>query len=107
MPGRSSVALAGAGGDDPIFERHADYAAQVATQLKAVGVAWRSTPATKDEREIRDTPMQKVPFLLVVGDKEPRRARERRTRGKEKTKTWVRPIRGKDHELIADKSPGL
>ena len=55
----------------PISERHAEYANKVAAQLKAVGV--RVEVDARNEKmnaKIREHAMQKVPFLLVVGDKE-------------------------------------
>ena len=55
----------------PIAERHVDYANKVADQLKAAGV--RVDVDARNEKmnaKIREHAMQKVPFLLVVGDKE-------------------------------------
>jgi threonyl-tRNA synthetase len=94
----------------PIAERHADYAHKVAAQLKAIGV--RVEVDARNEKmngKIREHAMQKVPFLLVVGDKEAEAGKVNvRTRGKEKTEDmpaadFVEKIR----KLIAEKSPGL
>jgi len=94
----------------PISERHADYANRVAAQLKAVGV--RVDVDARNEKmnaKIREHAMQKVPFLLVVGDKEAEAGKVNvRTRGKEKTEDmsageFVEKIK----QLIADKRPGL
>jgi threonyl-tRNA synthetase len=94
----------------PISERHADYANKVADQLKAIDV--RVHVDARNEKmnsKIREHAMQKVPFLLVVGDKEAEAGKVNvRTRGKEKTEDmpaveFVEKIR----KLIADKSPGL
>jgi threonyl-tRNA synthetase len=94
----------------PISERHADYANKIASQLKAVGV--RVEVDARNEKmnaKIREHAMQKVPFLLVVGDKESEAGKVNvRTRGKEKTEDmlatdFVEKIR----KLIADKSPAL
>src|SRR5271170_5423961 len=55
----------------PIAERHVEYAEKVASQLKAAGV--RVHVDSRNEKmnaKIREHAMQKVPFLLVVGDKE-------------------------------------
>src|SRR6185312_202149 len=55
----------------PISERHAAYAEQVAEKLKAAGV--RVHVDARNEKmnaKIREHTIQKVPFLLVVGDKE-------------------------------------
>jgi len=94
----------------PISERHAEYANQVAAQLKAVGV--RVDVDARNEKmnaKIREHAMQKVPFLLVVGDKEAEAGKVNvRTRGKEKTEDM--PAAGfveKIKKLIAEKSPGL
>ncbi len=94
----------------PISERHADYANKVADQLKAIGV--RVNVDARNEKmnaKIREHAMQKVPFLLVVGDKEAEAGKVNvRTRGKEKTEDilaaeFVEKIR----KLIAEKSPRL
>jgi threonyl-tRNA synthetase len=94
----------------PISERHAEYANKVAAQLKAVGV--RVDVDARNEKmnaKIREHAMQKVPFLLVVGDKEAEAGKVNvRTRGKEKTEDmgaadFVEKIKG----LISEKSPGL
>ncbi len=55
----------------PIADRHAEYAQKVADQLKAEGV--RVEIDDRSERlpaKIRDAQMQKIPYMLVVGDKE-------------------------------------
>ncbi len=94
----------------PISERHAEYANKVADQLKAVGV--RVEVDARNEKmnaKIREHALQKVPFLLVVGDKEAESGKVNvRTRGKEKTEDmlateFVEKIR----KLIADKSASL
>ncbi|MGH9545021.1 MAG: threonine--tRNA ligase [Terriglobales bacterium] len=94
----------------PISERHAEYANKVAAQLKEVGV--RVHVDARNEKmnaKIREHAMQKVPFLLVVGDKEAEAGKVNvRTRGKEKTEDmpaaeFVQKIR----KLIAEKGAGL
>src|ERR1700690_3784168 len=94
----------------PISERHAEYANKVAAELKAVGV--RVHVDSRNEKmnpKIREHAMQKVPFLLVVGDKEAEAGNVNvRTRGKEKMEDmpaveFVEKIR----KLIAEKNPGL
>ena len=91
----------------PISERHAEYANKVAAQLKAIGV--RVEVDARNEKmnaKIREHAMQKVPFLLVVGDKEAEAGKVNvRSRGKEKTEDmlaaeFVEKIR----KLIAEKS---
>jgi len=94
----------------PISERHADYANKIASQLKAVGV--RVDVDARNEKmnaKIREHAMQKVPFQLVVGDKEAEAGRVNvRTRGKEKTEDMpVEEFMQKVRKVIAEKSPGL
>ncbi|MFZ5823249.1 MAG: threonine--tRNA ligase [Bacillota bacterium] len=55
----------------PITDRHHGYAAQVVEQLKAAGLRVELDPRNeKIGYKIREAEMQKVPFILVVGDKE-------------------------------------
>jgi threonyl-tRNA synthetase len=55
----------------PISDRHLDYARQVREQVKAAGLR-----VDLDERQekigykIREAQLQKVPYMLVVGDRE-------------------------------------
>ena len=55
----------------PIADRHLEYAEQVKAQLAAAG--FRATIDGRNERmnaKIRDAQLQKVPYMLVVGDRE-------------------------------------
>jgi threonyl-tRNA synthetase len=55
----------------PIADRHIEYAEELSAKLKAAGV--RVDVDDRGERmgaKIRDAQMQKVPYMLVVGDKE-------------------------------------
>ena len=55
----------------PIADRHVDYAEQVAETLRAAGL--RVEVDSRKERmkaKVRDAQLQKVPYMLVVGDKE-------------------------------------
>ncbi len=55
----------------PIADRHNAYGEQVLAALKAAGI--RATIDTRGERmnaKVRDAQLQKVPYMLVVGDKE-------------------------------------
>ena len=55
----------------PIADRHLDYAAGVEAQLAEAGV--RADTDRRNERmnaKIRDAQLQKVPYMLVVGDRE-------------------------------------
>jgi threonyl-tRNA synthetase len=94
----------------PIAERHVDYANKVASQLKESGV--RVHVDARNEKmnaKIREHAMQKVPFLLVVGDKEAEAGNVNvRTRGKEKTEDMpAAEFVEKIKTLIAAKSPSL
>ena len=55
----------------PIADRHVDYATKVMDTLKAAGV--RVEVDVRGERmnaKVRDAQMQKIPYMLVVGDRE-------------------------------------
>jgi threonyl-tRNA synthetase len=55
----------------PIADRHNDYANRVLETLKAAGI--RAEVDTRGERmnaKVRDAQMQKIPYMLVVGDRE-------------------------------------
>jgi len=55
----------------PIADRHLEYAAEVAAKLKEKGI--RVNVDERSERmnaKIRDAQNQKIPYMLVVGDKE-------------------------------------
>src|SRR6266852_1228770 len=71
----------------PISERHAGYANKVADELKKAGVRVHVDERNeKMNAKIREHALQKVPFMLVVGDKEAEAGKVNlRTRGSEKT----------------------
>jgi threonyl-tRNA synthetase len=55
----------------PIADRHVDYARSVADRLRAAGL--RAAVDDSSERmraKIRDAQLQKVPYMLVIGDRE-------------------------------------
>ena len=55
----------------PIADRHQEYAAEVQSQLSEAGI--RCETDTRNERmnaKIREAQLQKVPYMLVVGDRE-------------------------------------
>ena len=55
----------------PIADRHVEYAEQVVADLRATGI--RAEADVRGERlgaKIRDAQMQKIPYMLVAGDKE-------------------------------------
>ncbi len=94
----------------PIAERHVDYANQVAAKLKAAGV--RVDVDGRNEKmnaKIREHSLQKVPFLVVVGDKESEAERVNvRVRGKEKTEDMaVDEFVGHVKTLIAERKATL
>jgi len=94
----------------PIAERHVEYAEKVAAQLRAAGV--RVEVDARNEKmnaKIREHAMQKIPFLLVVGDKESEANKVNvRTRGKEKTEDMdAAEFVEKIKKLIAEKSAAL
>ena len=82
----------------------------MAAQLKAVGV--RVDVDARNEKmnaKIREHAMQKVPFLLVVGDKEAEAGKVNvRTRGKEKTEDMSSPdFVEKIKKVITEKTTAL
>jgi threonyl-tRNA synthetase len=94
----------------PISERHAEYANKVAAQLKAIGV--RVEVDARNEKmnaKIREHALQKVPFLLVVGDKEVDAGKVNvRTRGQQKTEDMLATeFVDKIRKLIAEKKATL
>jgi len=55
----------------PVADVHHDFAQSIANELKEIGV--RASCDYRDEKlgyRIRDAQMQKIPYMLVVGDKE-------------------------------------
>src|SRR4051812_15290392 len=94
----------------PIAERHVEYANKVASQLRQLNV--RVEVDARNEKmnaKIREHAMQKVPFMLVVGDKEVEAGKVNvRTRSKEKTEDMgAEEFRGVVRELIRQRSSSL
>jgi len=92
----------------PIAERHAGYARQVGGQLQAVGV--RVEVDERNEKmnaKIREHALLKVPFILVVGDKEAEAEKVNvRTRGQDKTEDMpAADFVARISKLIADQAP--
>jgi len=55
----------------PIADRHADYAAGVLERLRAAGLrAELDERAERVQAKIRDAQLRKIPYMLVVGDRE-------------------------------------
>src|SRR5438105_8659098 len=91
----------------PIAERHVDYANKVAARVRDSGV--RVEVDGRNEKmnaKIREHAMQKVPFMLVVGDKEAEAGKVNvRTRATEKTEDMpVSDFVARINALIAAKS---
>jgi threonyl-tRNA synthetase len=94
----------------PIAERHTEYANKVATRLREIGV--RVDVDARNEKmnaKIREHAMQKVPFMLVVGDKEAEANQVNvRTRGHEKTETMaMEEFVERIKKLIEEKAAGV
>jgi len=55
----------------PIADRHVDYARSVAERLRAAGL-WVEVDESSErmQAKIRDAQVQKVPYMLVIGDRE-------------------------------------
>ncbi len=55
----------------PIADRHADYGTSVAERLRQAGVRVELDERTESiARKIREAELQKIPYMLVVGDRE-------------------------------------
>ena len=55
----------------PIAERHSTYAHEVADQLLAANIRIElKSEAESMQKKIRNAEMQKIPYILVVGDRE-------------------------------------
>jgi threonyl-tRNA synthetase len=92
----------------PIAERHTSYAEKVAGHLREIGV--RVEVDARNEKmnaKIREHALQKVPFMLVVGDKEAEANQVNvRTRGHEKTETiGTEEFVVRIQKLIEEKAP--
>jgi threonyl-tRNA synthetase len=94
----------------PISERHHGYAASVASMLQDAGVRVHTDLRNeKMNAKIREHSLQKVPYMLVVGDKEAESGRVNvRTRGKEQTEDLpAGEFVAHAKKLIADKAARL
>jgi len=93
----------------PIADRHVEYAHSVADQMKAAGI--RATVNETSERmnaKIRTAQLQKIPYMLVVGDREQEagavavRLRTEKDLGDMKVDAAIAMIRGKIEEKAED-----
>ena len=75
----------------PISEKHLDYAQKVLDSLKLVDIRCElDSRAESLGAKIRDAEMQKVPYILVMGDKEIESGSVAvRTRGKKASETMT------------------
>ncbi len=94
----------------PISEKHVDYARSVKAKLEAAGL--RVELDARNEKmnaKIRDFTLQKVPFVLVMGDKEAAsEAVSVRTRGKgDEGSATLDAFLGRCKELMATRSAQL
>ncbi|HYY70016.1 MAG TPA: His/Gly/Thr/Pro-type tRNA ligase C-terminal domain-containing protein, partial [Terriglobales bacterium] len=92
----------------PISERHREYAESVGVRLREAGV--RVHVDSRNEKmnaKIREHALQKVPYMVVVGDKEAQAAAVNvRTRAKERTEDMaLSEFVAKVRKLIAEKAP--
>ncbi len=89
----------------PIADRHLDYAREVAAELDQAGL--RVEVDDRQEKvnyKIREAQLQKIPYMLVVGDKEvgrPRRGRPQPEKGR-----FGRPAAGSVRDRRACRGPG-
>jgi len=94
----------------PISEKHLDYAASVKAKLEAAGL--RVELDARNEKmnaKIREFTLQKVPFVLVMGDKEAAgEAVSVRTRGKgDEGSATLADFIARAKKLVEEKSSGL
>ncbi len=92
----------------PIADRHVAYAGEVAERLEAAGL--RSAQDTRTEsiaRKIRDAELRKVPYMLVVGDREQEsgevsvRAHRDGDAGSEPLEAFVERLQSEVHTRVA------
>jgi threonyl-tRNA synthetase len=91
----------------PISERHLDYAKKVQQQLQNAG--FRVELDSRNEKmnaKIRDFTLQKIPYVLVMGDKEAEAsAVSVRTRGKgDQGSSPLNDFIAKSKKLVEEKS---
>ena len=94
----------------PISEKHLEYAEKVGGQLREAGARVHVDGRNeKMNAKIREHALQKVPYIVVVGDKEAQAGSVNvRTRGKDKTDDMPAvEFVGKVCQLIAEKATSL
>jgi len=85
----------------PITDRHIEYAQKVFEQLKAAGLRVElDDRKEKVNLKIREAQLQKVPYMLVVGDREAQdgtvsvRNRKHADQGAQKVEEFIAAIQG-------------
>ncbi|MDR2736421.1 MAG: threonine--tRNA ligase [Gracilibacteraceae bacterium] len=90
----------------PISDRHHDYGAEVATRLRETGVrAEVDRRREKINYKIRETQTEKIPFALIVGDREVEESRVTMRRYGEADSVSV-SLEAFQHLLDSEKPPG-
>ena len=92
----------------PIADRHLDYAREVAGELSAAGLRVEVDERSESVgRKIRDAELRKVPYMLVVGDREQeaRRVAVRRHREGDAGDVPVAEFAGKALREVARRAP--
>ena len=94
----------------PIADRHLEYARRVASQLKAAGL--RVEVDERGERmnaKIRDAQNQKIPYMLVIGDREAEAGAVavRLRSGEDLKAVAVEDFNAMVQQVVKSKSPGL
>ena len=94
----------------PIADRHVEYARAVAAQLAAAGIrAEVDDSSQRMNKKIREAQLQKIPYMLVVGDKESEtgavavRTRDNEDRGAQPVADFVAELAAR----VAERSLGL
>jgi len=90
----------------PIADRHADYAREVAAELRAAGVRVEvDDSADRMQAKIRAAQLQKVPYMLVVGDREVenRQVAVRLRTGEDLGARSLPEVIARIHEAVAEK----
>ena len=94
----------------PIADRHVEYARGVAEQLAAAGIrAEVDDSSERMNKKIREAQLQKIPYMLVVGDKESEagavavRTRDNEDRGAQPVADFVAELAAR----VAERSLGL
>ncbi|MCK4723907.1 MAG: threonine--tRNA ligase, partial [Dehalococcoidia bacterium] len=92
----------------PIADRHLEYAFQVEAELKGSGM--RAQVDTRSERmnlKIREAQLDKIPYMLIVGDKEMEAAMVsvRLRSGEDLGRQSVEAFKAMATEAIAERKP--